>query len=177
VSEPVCIGEATLSFSYLEQPPARWTFDQPKLKEWVENWCIGRVLNLFAGKNRLLVNEFRVDISEEYHPDSICDAFDFVALTEEKFDTILLDPPYNLRKAREKYNGKYIGSLTKIKNELPRILKTGGRVITLGYDSVGMGNCRGFSKIACCLVCHFGDHNDTIGLVEKYIQPELQGIK
>jgi len=160
-------------FTYLEQPPARWTFDMAKLKEWVETHCTGRVLNLFAGKNRLAVNEYRVDISNEYQPDSVCDAFDFVALTEDRFGTIVLDPPYNLRKAREKYHGNYVGSLTKIKNELPRILNVGGRIISLGYDSVGMGNCRGFRKIAICVVCHGGDHNDTIGLVEQYQQPGL----
>ena len=55
---------------------------------------------------------------------------------------------------------------TKIKNILPRILNKNSRVITLGYDSVGMSRKRGFRKIAICLVCHGGDHNDTIGLVE-----------
>ena len=37
----------------------------------------------------------------------------------------------------------------------------------LGYDSVGMTKSKGFKKIAICLVCHGGDHNDTIGLVEE----------
>jgi len=36
----------------------------------------------------------------------------------------------------------------------------------LGYDSVGMAKCRGFEKIGICLVCHNGDHNDTICLKE-----------
>lgn len=38
---------------------------------------------------------------------------------------------------------------------------------TYGYDSVGMSKSRGFKKIAVCLMCHGGDHNDTICLVEK----------
>ena len=158
---------------YLTQPPKRWTFEQPKLREWVESWCTGQVLNLFAGKVKLNVCEYRVDISNEYCPNSVIDAYDFVKSVSMdeggfKYDTIILDPPYNLRKSREKYGGKYIGSFTKIKNLLPAILVPGGRIITLGYDTVGMSKSRGFEKIAVCVICHNGDHNDTLCLVEKY---------
>ena len=156
-----------IDFTYLLQPPKKWTFEQPKLKEWVESWCIGKVLNLFAGKTRLNVDEYRVDVSEKFKPDWHGDAFTFVKHTCRVFDTIMLDPPYNLRKAREKYEGKYIGSFTKIKNELPRILSEKGRVISLGYSSVGMSESRGFMKLAICLVCHSGDFNDTICIVEE----------
>jgi len=163
-----------INFTYLQQPPNKWTFTQPKLKQWVEEWCDGKVLNLFAGKVKLSknVNECRVDISPEFNPIYCCDAYNFVQYAVEnrrRFNTIVLDPPYNLRKAREKYDGKYIGSFTKIKNLLSGILYPKGRIITLGYDSVGMSKSRGFRKIAICLVCHGGDHNDTIGLVEEKI--------
>lgn len=165
-----------LDFTYLMQPPKRWTFEQPKLKEWVEKWCKGKVLNLFAGQTRLCVDEFRVDASSEFQPDMQIDAYDFVLHkknriengNDEQFDTIVLDPPYNLRKSREKYQGIYIGSFTKIKNQLPYLLKPNGRIITLGYDSVGMSRSRGFEKVAICLVCHSGDHNDTICVVEEF---------
>ena len=156
-----------LKFTYLYQPPKRWTFEMPALKAWVEGWCKGKVLNLFAGKTRLNVDEYRVDISEEFNPDHVGDAYEFVTTTDMKFDTVILDPPYNLRKSREKYNGNYIGSFTKIKNALTRILNDKARVITLGYDSVGMSRSRGFKKLAICLVCHSGDHNDTIVVVEE----------
>jgi hypothetical protein len=84
-----------------------------------------------------------------------------------KFDTVVYDPPYNIRKAREKYGGRYIGIGTKIKNGLPKILNENARIISFGYDSVGMAKIRGFEKIALCVVCHSGDHNDTICLVEE----------
>ncbi len=104
-----------VNFTYLAQPPKKWTFEQPRLKKWTENWCSGKVLNLFAGKTIMDCNEVRVDISSEFSPDIIMDAYEFVKTTNMKFDTIIFDPPYNLRKSREKYDGKYIGSLTKIK--------------------------------------------------------------
>ena len=153
--------------TYLAQPPKKWTFMQPKLKTYVESWCSGYVLNLFAGKVKLNVNEYRVDLSPEYKPDSIMDAYDFVLHCTAKYNTIILDPPYNLRKAREKYEGKYIGSFTKIKNELSKLLEPGGRTITLGYDTVGMSKSRGFKKIAVCVICYGGDHNDTLCVVEE----------
>lgn len=156
-----------IDFTYLMQPPKRYTFEQPKLKEWCELWCKGKVLNLFAGITRLNVDEFRVDCNKSMIADWYGDAFEFVATTNLRFDTVILDPPYNLRKAREKYGGRYIGSFTKIKNEIHRVLNLGGRTIIFGYDSVGMSQSRGFTKVAICLVCHSGDHNDTICLVEE----------
>ena len=58
--------------------------------------------------------------------------------------------------------GEYIGSDTKIKNVLKRVLNPNGRVISFGYNSVGMSKSRGFEKKAICLVCHNGNHQDTI---------------
>jgi len=53
-----------MDFTYLLQPPKRYTFEQPKLKQWVEKWCVGKVLNLFAGKVKLNVDEYRVDLDK-----------------------------------------------------------------------------------------------------------------
>jgi len=163
-----------IKFTYLKQPPKRYTFEQPKLKKWIEKWCKGKVLNLFAGKVKLNIDEFRVDINENVPADYYGDAYEFINTTDKKFDTIVLDPPYNVRKSREKYNGRYIGSFTKIKNSLLKILNPHSRVISLGYDSVGMSNSRGFKKVAICLVCHSGDHNDTICVVEDKVQQNLK---
>ena len=163
-----------MKVEYMLQPPKKWTFEQPKLKKWVESFCQGKVLNLFAGKTKLDVDEYRVDISNEFYPDAVSDAFNFVnwkcKSTLLKFNTIILDPPYNIRKAREKYNGMWIGKFTKIKNILPDILYDNGIVITLGYKSTSMGKKRGFEKIAIALICHSGDHNDTICLIERKIK-------
>ena len=69
------------------------------------------------------------------------------------------------RKGKE--SSRYIGKGTKIKNILKRVLNPNGKIIHFGYDTVGMGKGRGFKKIAICLVCHSGDHNDTLCLVEE----------
>ncbi len=160
-----------IDFTYMKQPPKRYTFQQPKLKRWVELWCEGRVLNLFAGEVELNANETRVDIDEDMNADYYMDAYEFINKWDgDPFKTVVLDPPYNVRKSREKYDGDWIGSYTKIKNELNNILKTNNIAISLGYSTVGMSDKRGYDKKAICLVCHGGDHNDTIGLVEKKTQ-------
>lgn len=162
-----------IKFRYILQPPKKWTFEQPKLKKWTEENSKGKVLNLFAGKTKLNLNEYRIDLNDEFKPDYVGDCYEFVLYAIEKkikFDTIIFDPPYNLRKSREKYGeNRYIGSLTKLKNILPRILNLNGWVLSYGYDSVGMSKSRGFKKISICLVCHNGDHNDTICLKEEFI--------
>lgn len=156
-----------IKFTYMYQPPNKYTFMQPKLKKWVEDNCNGKVLNLFCGPTKLNVDEYRVDVSHDVDADWYGDAYDFVTTTDMKFDTIIFDPPYNIRKAREKYDGHWIGSATKIKNELHRIINPSGRVISFGFSSVGMSRSRGFTKKEICLVCHSGDHNDTICVIEE----------
>jgi hypothetical protein len=156
-----------MKFTYLNQPPKRYTFEQPKLKTWVEHWCQGKVLNLFAGKTKLNVDEFRVDLDKHMVADHYGDAYTFVQRCRKRFDTIILDPPYSLRKSMEKYQGHYVSTFTKLKNHLPNIIKDNGRVISLGYSSVGMSKTRGFRKIALCLICHNGAHHDTIAVVEE----------
>ena len=158
-----------MKFIYFKQPPRKYTFEMPKIKQYIEEISKGNVLNLFAGKIRLNINEIRVDIDNKYNPTYNMDAFKFIKTTNMKFDTIILDPPYNIRKAREKYNNNYIGSFTKIKNELVKIITKNGIIITFGYDSNGMSECRGFEKKEIWLICHGGDHNDTIVTVERKI--------
>ena len=162
-----------VEFTYMLQPPNIWTFKQPRLKIWCEKWCKGKVLNLFAGKVKMDVDEYRVDISKEFNPNIVCDAQKFIETTKLKFDTIIFDPPYNWRKARESYKGNYIGNERKLKDILSRVLNKNGRVISFGYDSTGMAKSRGFKKIAICLVCHNGNHHDTICLVEEKEQTNL----
>ena len=156
--------------SYLVQPANKYTFKMPRVKKWVQRHCKGNILNLFAGKTKLHANEVRVDIDPAVNPDYCCDAHDFVRTWNgKKFDTVILDPPYNVRKAREKYNGNWIGSFTKIKDILPNIINNGGIVIIFGYDTTGMGKKRGFKKIEILVINHCGDFNDTLALVEQKI--------
>ena len=67
-----------MEFTYLCQPPKRYTFQQPKLRLWTEQNCKGKVLNLFAGITKLNVDEVRVDIDPDCKADYIMEAEAFV---------------------------------------------------------------------------------------------------
>jgi len=164
-----------IKFSYLRQPPKKWTFEQPRLKKWIEERCKGKVLNLFAGKTKLNVNEFRIDSNSEFKPDWVGNALDFLNTTKMKFDTIVLDPPYSLRKSYEKYKGHYIGSKwTQIRRAISKVCNKNAIVISLGYNSMGMSRTLGFIKKEILLVCHNGDHNDTIVTLEE-LKQKIEG--
>ncbi len=166
--EPVTVrrGQSVFEITYLVQNPARYTFEAPQVKRWVEAHSYGAVLNLFAGRTQLKLDEYRVDLDPTVHPDFCGDAFEFVQTTEMRFDTIILDPPWSERKAREKYGGRMIGRFTKLKDHVQRILKPGGRIITVGYSSTGMSASRGFKKVALCVINHGGDHDDAFAVAE-----------
>ena len=48
------------------------------------------------------------------------------------------------------------------KKEISRIVKPGGKVITFGWNSGGIGKKYGFKIKEILLVSHGGWHNDTI---------------
>lgn len=162
----------SLELFYMEQPIRKYTFEMPKAKLWVEDVVEGKTLNLFAGKTKLNCDEIRNDIDPDVNPDYNMDAFEFVnyALKEGlRFNTVILDPPYCLRKSMEKYNGRIVSNFRKIKDILSDIICDNGIVITFGYHSTCMGKSRGFSKEKLLIIGHGGSYHDTIAVVERKI--------
>ena len=158
----------SIKLEYIRTPLHPYTFKNKKIKKWVEIHCEGKTLNLFAGKTKLSrVNEFRVDIDETANADIYCDALKYVRSTKEKYQTILLDPPYSYRKSMEKYNGKIMSPFKQLKDAIIRIIKPSGIVITFGYHSTSMGKCRGFLQEKILLIGHSGAQHDTIVIIER----------
>ena len=148
-----------------------YTFNSPRIKEYVEKMCIGRTLNLFAGKIKLNINEYRVDIDNTYSPDVNLDAYEFIKNTNESFDTILLDPPYSYRKSMEYYNGNYTSKFKLIADEIR--LRGYKRVISFGYHTTFMGKIRGYELTELCVLAHSGAQHATIVLTEDLTQGDL----
>jgi hypothetical protein len=144
----------------------RYTFESPKIKKWVEENSNGRCLNLFAGKTKLNINEVRNDIDNEMIADYHLDALEFVKQCKDKYDTIILDPPYAYRKAMEMYKGNYTSKFKLIADEIPLILKKNGKVISFGYHTTFMGQKRGFELYKLCVFAHGGAQHATIGIIE-----------
>ena len=92
---------------------------------------------------------------------------------DNSLDGVLFDPPYTPRQLKECYDdrGQSLHDATSRvwaiwKNEIARVIKTGGKCISFGFASNGLGKGRGFKIIRILLVAHGNNHNDTIVTVE-----------
>jgi len=160
-----------IKFTYLKTPLYRYTFKNKKIREWVESQVEGKVLNLFAGKTKLNCDEVRNDMNPEMPADYHMDALKFVKWWDknkkEKFNTIVLDPPFSYRKSMEMYKGYIASPFNQLKSELLEILAPGGLVIVFGYHSNVMGAKRGFKQKHILLISAGGAIHDTIAIVER----------
>ena len=162
------------NLKFIQTPLNRYTFKSPKMKKWVQGNIKGKTLNLFAGKIRLTddnytCKEVRVDADVTMDADFFMDAYEYVLQCEDTFDTILLDPPYQYRKAMEMYNGQYSSKFKLIADEIPKLLNKNGNVISFGYHSTYLGKIRQFKLSELCVFAHSGAQHCTIAIVEEKI--------
>ena len=128
----------------------------------------------FANQNKIA--SITNDLSKEYDTDYHMDALDFLNMFDsESVDGVLYDPPYSPRQVSECYNSvgyNVTWDTTKAsfwgnhKRAISRIVKLGGKVITFGWNSGGIGYKYGFEIERILLIPHGGWHNDTIFTVE-----------
>lgn len=158
-----------MKMTYIKTPINKYTFKSEKIKKWVESNCLNFTLNAFAGCVKLNVTEYRIDQDVHAIADEYCDIIDFVndkrIDLKNTFDTVLLDPPYSLRKSMECYNGNKMSQFNYLKNIIAEKLCP-ERVITFGYQSVSMGIKRGYKQTELCIMHHGGAIHDTIAVVE-----------
>lgn len=154
--------------------PSAWTFTIPPIRALLEQEMTAGVwIDPFAGCHSpaTVRNDLNPANEAEYH----MDALQFLStFPDESVDGILFDPPYSPRQVRECYDGisgalKWDGKVSfwsNAKNECARILRSGGKVLCFGWNSMGLGLKRGFEMQRILLVPHGGNHNDTICTVE-----------
>lgn len=155
--------------------PNKNTFEVKPIHDLiVEEMTKGKWIDPFANRNKLAT--ITNDLSEEFDTDYHLDALDFMKLfDDESVDGVLYDPPYSPRQVSECYNNvgfNVTWDTTQAsfwgnhKREISRIVKTGGKVITFGWNSGGIGYKYGFEITRILMVAHGGWHNDTICTVE-----------
>lgn len=154
------------------------TFEINPIKKLIDKYTYGLIIDPFANKNKLA--SITNDLDEQYNTDFHMDALDFLkTFTDNSVDCVLYDPPYSPRQVSECYKklGKSVNMETtqasywsKQKEQIGRIVKNNGIVITCGWNSGGIGKKHGFQIIEILLVAHGGWHNDTIVTVEKKIK-------
>ena len=155
--------------------PNKNTFDIKPVKELIQSELTDGVwIDPFANQNKLatITNDLNPAYDTNYH----MDALDFLkTFQNESVDGVLYDPPYSPRQVTECYQGVGMNVTSETtrasfwgnqKKEISRIVKPGGKVITFGWNSGGIGRKYGFEITRILLVPHGGWHNDTICTVE-----------
>ena len=154
--------------------PNRWTFKIKPIADLLREEMEGGIwVDPFAGEHSPanITNDLNPERPTMYHMDAI----DFLRTFEDdSVDGVLYDPPYSQRQVKECYDGiqvglKWDGRTTfwsESKNEVARIVKPTGKVICFGWNSMGLGEKRGFKMQRILLVPHGGSRNDTICTVE-----------
>ena len=147
-------------------------------KRLIEKYAIGKIVDPFANSNKLAT--VTNDLDTQYDTDYHMDALDFLKIFDDNsVDTVLYDPPYSPRQVSECYKnlGQTVNMQTtqalywsKQKEQIGRIVKKDGIVITCSWNSGGIGKKYGFEIQEILLVPHGGWHNDTIVVVEKKIE-------
>lgn len=116
------------------------------------------------------------DLDPQYGTEYCMDALDFLnGIQSGTVDVVLFDPPYSPRQISECYKSLDLtvnmqttqaSFWSNLKKEISRITKRGGKVITFGWNSGGIGKGLGFNIHEILMVAHGGWHNDTICTVD-----------
>ena len=151
------------------------TFSIKPIKELIERYLNGPIIDPFANQNKLAT--ITNDLDPQYDTDYHMDATEFLKMLNNNVaDVVLWDPPYSPRQIMEcykKFNMTVNMQTTqasywsKQKEQIARIVKPNGVVITCGWNSGGIGKKYGFEIVEILLVAHGGWHNDTICTVER----------
>ena len=151
------------------------TFSIKPIRELIERYLSGTIIDPFANQNKLAT--ITNDLDPQYDTDYHMDATEFLKILDDNSaDVVLWDPPYSPRQIMEcykKFNMTVNMQTTqasywsKQKEQIARIVKPNGVVITCGWNSGGIGKKYGFEIVEILLVAHGGWHNDTICTVER----------
>ena len=158
--------------------PNHKTFDIKPIRKLIDRTIFGVSIDPFANQSRIATHNN--DLDPQYGCEYNLEAIDFLkSFCDQSIDSVLFDPPYSPRQVSECYKsmGRSVNMQTtqssfwsELKNEISRIVKKDGLVITFGWNSGGIGKKNGFEITEILMVAHGGWHNDTICTVERKIR-------
>lgn len=155
--------------------PSKNTFEMKPALDLIQRYRHGLTIDPFANRSKLA--DITNDLDPQYDTDYHLDAERFLmGFPDASVDTVLYDPPFSSRQVSECYKklGMTVNMETtqnsywrKQKEQISRIVKPNGIVISFGWNSGGIGMKYGFDKLHIRLIAHGGNHNDTIITVER----------
>jgi hypothetical protein len=138
----------------------------PKVRKWIEARLTGDVLNMFGGVTKLTYDGAILynDLNLSLPADLRLDCYDLSQWSDQanRFDTVIFDPPYTAFQAVRTYGSKRAQEVSHARDVVEHCLRPGGRVLSLGFNSTGMSESRGFVKDSIALVNCGASHNDII---------------
>lgn len=171
-----------MKFTRVWAMPNADTFSIPPIGDFVKSYLIHSTVSIdpFSRNKRWAThtNDLNPETAAEHH----LDAEEFLTTLNTKnvkADLLIFDPPYSPRQLKECYDGigrkmqMEDGQTSRLRaiwrNAAIPLLKPEAIVLSFGWNSVGFGRSLGFEIIEILLVCHGGDHNDTICVAERKI--------
>jgi hypothetical protein len=167
--------------------PNAATFEIEPIAKFIGRYIHGKWIDPFARNSRFsrfchATNDLSPDAATTHHLESL----DFLRLfADNSCDGVLFDPPYSPRQISECYKqvgmavhmaDTQISFYSERKDEVGRIVKPGGFVLSFGWNSNGMGLSRGFDLCDVLIVAHGSAHNDTICTAERKRIDMLSGV-
>jgi len=155
--------------------------------EIIRKWAMPDKRTFDIKPIRKLIEKQSINVSEWIDPFPYPykkDALKYLSeFKDNSVEGILFDPPYSPRQLKECYDNLGM-TLTdtkssvwsKWKDKIARVIQPGGKCISFGWNTNGLGKNRGFEIIYILLVAHGGNHNDTICTVERKIQNTLSEV-
>lgn len=151
--------------------PNIWTFKMLPVKKIISKYIGHNWVDPFSGQ--FSPAEITNDIEDRGAKFNM-DGLEFLkTFKDESVDGCLFDPPYSTEQCLRRYTPLHNGTAGraeywgKCKDEITRIIKPGGIVMSFCWDSVGMGKKRGFEIIEIMLLCHGACHQDTIITIDQ----------
>jgi hypothetical protein len=124
-----------------------------------------------------ITNDLNPNTAAQHHMHAV-EFLTMIANRGQLADVVIFDPPYSPRQVAECYTEIGINptmqdtQTARLKRlcraQIARILKPGGHCLSFGWNTVGMGH--GFETVEIVMICHGGDHNDTIITVDRALQ-------
>lgn len=161
--------------------PNKNTFSIPVIREFVDSYLVNAAVSADPFSRDSHLTTYTNDMNEDTTAENHVEANIFLADIYNGghvVDLVIFDPPYSPRQISECYSAMGLAASqsdtqsktwSTWKTSISKIVPIDGIVLSFGWNTVGMGKKHGFEIVEIMMVCHGGQHNDTICIAEKRI--------